>query len=124
MLSFTEVTTVAAKAMTEKQQADKSEEKEATEGKSDKVNAVLNKRHSATKSVLVTIKKELLQIVNALKKRIVNLVSSKSVLVYGRKRGKLRKSWLSNIKEWTQMDLHSDLSSLLCPRSPTSEKFV
>ena len=29
----------------------------------------------------------------------------------GRKRGKPRKSWLSNIKEWTQMDLHSLLSS-------------
>ena len=97
--------------MTEKQQADKSEEKEATEGKSDKVNAVLNKRHSATKSVLVTIKKELLQIVNALKKRIINLVSSRSILVLDRKRGKLRKSWLSNIKKWTQMDLHSLLSS-------------
>ena len=29
----------------------------------------------------------------------------------GRKRGKPRKSWLSNIKEWTQMDVHSLLSS-------------
>ena len=29
----------------------------------------------------------------------------------GRKRGKPRKSWLSNIKEWTQMDIYSLLSS-------------
>ena len=29
----------------------------------------------------------------------------------GRKRGKPRKSWLSNIKEWTRMDVYSLLSS-------------
>ena len=29
----------------------------------------------------------------------------------GRKRGKLRKFWLSNIIEWTQMDIYSLLSS-------------